>query len=126
MAVLKLFPGISEKTVNAILNIEGLKAVVLESYGSGNAPTAKWFIDVLKAAINKGIIILNITQCHRGTVDIGKYQTSVELGKIGVLSGFDMTTEAALAKLMFLLGSNYSKDKIIQKLQIPLRGELTK
>lgn len=125
VAILKLFPGISENVVKSILSINGLKAVVMETYGSGNAPTEKWFIDSLKSAIDKGIIVFNVTQCKSGSVEIGKYETSVDLGKIGVIGGYDITTESAIAKLMFLLGKNISYDEICKQLQVSIRGELT-
>jgi len=125
VAILKLFPGISENVVKSILSIHGLKAVVMETYGSGNAPTNKWFIKALEEAIKNDIVILNVTQCKSGSVEIGKYETSVDLGRIGVIGGYDITTESAIAKLMFLLGRNLSKDELKKYLQISLRGELT-
>ncbi len=125
VAVLKLFPGISENFVNAFFNIDGLKSVVIESFGSGNAPSESWFINALASAIDKGIIILNVTQCMSGSVEQGKYETSVELDKIGVVGGRDITTEAALTKLMYLLGREFKHDEIIKLLKNPLRGEIT-
>jgi L-asparaginase len=125
VAVLKLFPGISEPVVCSTLNIPGLKGVILETYGAGNAPTDEWFIDALKAAIDKGIIIYNVTQCKGGSVEMGKYETSVALGQIGLIGGYDITTESAIAKLMFLLGQGYSTEELKHWLQVPMRGELT-
>ncbi|MCX6232517.1 MAG: type I asparaginase [Bacteroidetes bacterium] len=125
VAILKLFPGISENVVKSILSIKGLKAVVMETYGSGNAPTDKWFIEALEDAIKHNIIIFNVSQCKSGSVDIGKYETSVDLGRIGVIGGYDITTESAIAKLMFLLGRNLPLDELKKYLQISLRGELT-
>jgi L-asparaginase len=125
IAILKLFPGITENAVKAILSTEGLRAVVMETFGSGNAPSGKWFIDILKQATDKGIIIYNVTQCKGGAVEIGKYETSSDLGKIGVIGGSDITTEAAVTKMMYLLGRGYSKDKIEKYLQSSLRGEMT-
>lgn len=124
ISILKLFPGITEATVRAVINITGLKAIVLETYGSGNAPTTKWFIDLLKEAISKGMIVLNISQCPGGMVVQGKYETSKVLQEIGVLSGGDMTTEAALTKLMVLLGEFGSIDAKL-KIVRSIAGELT-
>lgn len=125
IALLKIFPGINESVVSSILNIPGIKAIILETYGSGNAPTDDWFIKQLQNAINKQIVILNITQCESGAVDQGKYETSTQLSEIGVIGGNDMTTEAAITKLMYLLGENFSPDQIKKLLQIPLRGEIS-
>jgi len=125
VAILKLFPGISEEVVRAILDIPGLKGVILETYGAGNAPTDAWFIRALQEAIDKDIIVYNVTQCKGGSVDMGKYETSVALGRIGLVGGYDITTESATAKLMFLLGQGYQGDELRQLLQTPLRGELT-
>lgn len=125
IAVLKLYPGITENAVNSMLNINGLKGLILETYGAGNAPTDEWFITCLKRAIDKGIIIYNVTQCKAGTVEIGKYETSFDLGRIGIVGGYDITTESAVAKLMFLLGGNYSPEVLRRMLQTSLRGELT-
>ena len=124
ISILKLFPGINQATVEAILNTSGLKAVVLETFGSGNAPSAKWLLDGLKAAIGKGILILNISQCPGGMVIQGKYETSKALNEIGVISGADMTTEAAITKLMILLGE-YGYEETVKLISKPLIGELT-
>ncbi|HTX87943.1 MAG TPA: type I asparaginase [Bacteroidales bacterium] len=125
IAILKLFPGIGENVIRCVLHIEGLKAVILETFGSGNAPTAPWFLDMLKDAIARGIIVFNVTQCKGGTVEHGKYETSAELGKLGIVGGYDITTESALTKLMYLLGAGFSREEVEKYLQISLRGEMT-
>ncbi len=125
IALLKLFPGITENVVKSILEIEGLKGVVLETYGSGNAPTDKWFIDLLSTALKKGVKIVDVTQCAGGSVILGQYETSVKLQKIGLISGKDITTEAALVKLMYLLGEEIPRRKFKSIFEKPLRGEMT-
>ncbi|MDD2636788.1 MAG: asparaginase [Bacteroidales bacterium] len=125
VAIIKLFPGIQSKTIKSITEISGLKGIVLETYGSGNAPTNNDIINCFKEAIAKGIIILNVTQCTVGKVQQGKYETSTKLREIGIVSGGDMTTEAALTKLMFLLGKNYTREECIKILTTPLRGEMS-
>lgn len=125
IALLKLFPGITENVVRSVLEIEGLKGVVLETYGSGNAPTDKWFIDLLATALKKGVKIVDVTQCAGGSVILGQYETSVKLQKIGLISGKDITTEAALVKLMYLLGEEIPRRKFKSIFEKPLRGEMT-
>jgi L-asparaginase len=125
VSILKLYPGISENSVKAIVHTEGLKALILETFGSGNAPTEEWFLNLLEKTIKKGIIILNVSQCQGGSVEMDKYQTGVTLQNIGVISGNDITTEAAITKLMFLLSNENSIPNIQKKLTISLRGEIT-
>lgn len=126
VGILKIFPGITQWFAKSVLDAPGLKAVVLETFGSGNALTKQWFLNLLKDAIDKGVIVLNITQCISGAVDQGKYATSAAFNKIGVVSGGDMTTEAAVTKLMYLFGRYSDSETIIHLLQRSLRGELTK
>jgi L-asparaginase len=126
VAILKLFPGISEQTVRAILGIEGLRAVVLETYGSGNAPSDKWLFEALHEAVMRNIIIVNKTQCVMGSVEMGRYETSLHLLEAGVLSGYDITTEALLTKMMYLLGElGDDNEKVKRLLQTNLCGEMT-
>jgi L-asparaginase len=124
IAILKLFPGIHKNVVGSILSTPGLKAVILETYGSGNAPTLNWLLDDLKDAIERGIIIVNISQCPGGRVVQGRYETSKRLQQIGVISGADMTTEAAVTKLMLLIGE-YGSSNAKTMIGVSLAGELT-
>ncbi len=125
VVILKLFPGITENIVRGIFNIPKLKGVVLESFGSGNAPSEEWFTTIIEEAIGKGIIVINVTQCMTGAVEHGKYETSIRLHEIGVVSGSDITTESALAKMMYLIGEGFEGDKLVQLLGKSLRGEMT-
>ncbi len=124
VAVLKLYPGISQKVVETILGAD-VRGIVMETFGAGNTTTDKWFTDLLKNAINSGKVILDISQCKVGTVELGRYETSKELKDMGITNGYDMTYEAAITKMMFLLGQ-YEEPLIIKEmLETDLRGELT-
>ena len=126
VAVLKLFPGITQEVVHSLLMAPGLRGVVLETYGAGNAPSVEWLYDELRAAVAVGIIIVNKTQCNTGSVEMGLYDTSLNLMKAGVLSGYDITTEALLTKMMFLFGAYPDDNETVKRLlQKPLCGELT-
>lgn len=122
--VLKIFPGMCRTIVESLLGIQSLAGVVLETYGSGNAPTFPWFRKVLGEAVAAGVKILNVSQCNGGVMQ-GRYKTSRWLEEIGVMSGNDITTEAALAKMMIVLGEQLPENELRNKLSKPLSGEMT-
>ena len=107
------------------MNIKNLKGVVLETYGAGNAPNKPWFLDLIKKAIQDKIKVVNVTQCSGGSVILGHYDTSVGLKSIGVISGIDMTTESAIAKLMYLLSEDLTDKSFKNYFQKSLRGEIS-
>ncbi|MEO2052505.1 MAG: asparaginase [Allomuricauda sp.] len=124
VAILKLFPGINKEVVHAVLNIPGLKALILETYGAGNAPMDEWFLNELKLAVKKGLHIINVTQCSGGSVFMGHYETSEKLREMQLVNGKDITTEAAVAKAMYLLGTGVP-DKLFKTIfETSLRGEM--
>ena len=125
VAILSLFPGIRREMVQSLLHTAGLRGIILGTYGTGNAPTLDWFLDELRAFMDNGGIVLNVTQCLAGSVEMGLYETSAELRNAGVISGRDITTEAAVTKMMILLGSGLPAEKISALLARPLCGEMS-
>ena len=125
VAILKIFPGISPQVVESILNIPGLKGVVMETFGSGNAPGFDWLLEMLRDAVNRGIVIVNVTQCSAGSVEMHRYETGRRLLEAGVVSGYDSTTECAVTKLMFLFGHGMGLEEVKEHLNCSLIGEIT-
>ncbi len=125
VALLKIFPGFAANVYKNLFDIHQVKGIIMETFGAGNAPSSDDFRQLIGTYIQNGGIVLNITQCSSGSVQQGKYETSSFFDKIGVISGKDMTTETAIAKMMYLLGSESSKEEILKKLPISLVGELS-
>ena len=121
---INLFPGITEKMVRYMLDAPDLKGVVMRTFGAGNAPTDGWFLDAVRDAVDRGLVIVNVTQCGNGMVDPYRYETGSALSGAGVISGHDLTSEAAITKLMFLFGQGYTSAEVKQMMEEPLVGEM--
>lgn len=125
VAVLNIFPGMSKSYVEAFLSIQDLKCLILRTYGSGNAPDYAWFLELLQNFVDKGVSVFNVSQCIKGSVNQGKYQSGRGLQQLGVMSGADISLEAAITKAMFLLAKGLDKASFEQQMQLPLAGEMS-
>ncbi len=125
VVVLTLFPGIQERIVSEVLKMKGLKAIILKTFGTGNAPQKEWFTRAVREATRRGLVIINVTQCPSGSVEMERYETGRQLLEAGVTSGYDTTVEAAVTKLMFLLGHGYSPEEVRRQMNMSLAGEIT-
>lgn len=125
IAELGLFPGISKTVVSHILEIPNMRGLILRTFGAGNGPCDEWFIEAIRKAVDRGVVIVNVTQCSNGTVLPYRYKTGAKLASSGIIAGHDMTTEAAITKLMFLLSQNISNEEMRTAMNQSLRGELT-
>ncbi len=123
---LSLFPGITETMIRHAFNTPGLRGVVLKTYGAGNAPTESSFLEVVREAVDRGLVIVNVSQCDNGMVDPHRYKTGSALYAAGVISGHDLTSEAAITKLMFLFGQDYDTETVKRLMETPLVGEMHK
>lgn len=126
VSILKLYPGITQETVESVLCSPLNRAAIMETYGSGNAPTASWFTETVRKATSSGKVIVNVTQCLSGTVDMDLYQTGKNLEEAGVVNGYDSATESALAKLFFLLGKSADNEWVKHMMGKNLKGEISK
>ena len=126
VAIVKVVPGMNINMLSILTKVEGLRGVILETFGSGNAPTNDEFLGAVRELVDKGLIVVNVTQCHAGRVDMDAYATGIALKNIGVISGEDSTIEAALAKLYFLLGKYSENRDIVEGLMKNIRGEISK
>lgn len=108
-----------------MLNVPGLRAVVMKTFGAGNAPQKEWFVDSIRRLVNRGVIVVNITQCYKGTVEMRRYETGLQLLQAGVINGYDSTVEGMITKLMFLLGHDYPHNEIVRLMNKSIAGEIT-
>lgn len=122
---LTLFPGITETTLRHLLATPAIKGIVMKSFGAGNAPTDRWFVDAIHDAVKRGIVIVNVTQCVNGGVNSERYMTGNAMSAAGVISGNDITSEAALTKLMYLFGMGLTADEVKKYLNFSLCGEVS-
>ncbi len=125
LAILKIFPGLTKTVAESVIHASGLRFLILETFGAGNAPQHEWLLTCITRAMEQGLIVMNVTQCISGFVEMNLYETGRQLLEAGVISGRDMTTEAAVAKMMFLGGVSHDRDWIISQLNQSLRGEMT-
>lgn len=125
VSIIKMFPGISPKLIADMLENDDTRAVIMETYGAGNAPTSGWFLEKVKKAVDSGKVIVNVTQCKTGTVDMSTYEAGIYLEKNGVVGGHDITTEACLAKLFFLMGQTTDNKIVKANMNKNLRGEIS-
>lgn len=122
--IVKIFPGLTEHTFRSMMSIEGVRGIVLETFGSGNAPTVEWFLKIVSDTVKRGVFVTNVTQCASGKVNMDIYETGVRLQQAGVISGGEITTEAAITKMMWLLGQGLDREQFIKESNNSLRGEI--